>query len=394
MKLYYEEFSKLFPEAKLTMDKDQLSNYAYHVDDWNKDTCRLVANFLCGCFIFRQTGRIIAWEGVLEYRRQVQKVVSLNKTKALGFNTKSKVCLPTQHTYRDVIAYLEHSDQSRTGSLADFRTQQHQGAIHEEFKKSVGARKNLCNTIERMFKPREALDSIAAYLECQKGKIKRHVLRGVMGKAFAACIEGCRDPDNAQLMQIMHQTIADVERFLPDFAGEVTIESIATGYGSQFGLRVLFSKKSGMDDEKYRYLLKLFHEELTATMQAMSDTALFCLGYKKRSDGTIVSVFNGRKRSYTDTEHLCCKLYICIVLTHPSRTVSDSPNTHSHFAWPLPPHPRGDDTGGDDPRAFVHDARKVFAEINKRLCTEDGLDLLTRYPQCLEFRHADYFQDS
>jgi hypothetical protein len=384
MKLYYEEFFKLFNKAKLRRDKNQLSDYAYHVCEWNKDTCRLVANFLCGCFVFRQTGRIIAWEGVVEYRQQVQKEVAQKKTKAIGFNTKSKVCFPTQHTYRDVIAYLEHSDNSKTGSLADFRTQQHQGAIHEEFKISEGARNNLCKTIEKMFQPRKALDSIAAYLECQEGKIKRHVLRSVMGKAFAACIEGCGNPDDAQLMQIMHQTISDVERFLPDFAGEVTIESIATGYGSQFGLRVLFSKNSGMDDKKYLYLLKVFHEELTAAMQALGDTALFCLGYKKNDDGTIVSVFNGRKRSYTDTEHLCCKLYISIVLTHPSRTVSDSPNTHSHFAWPLPPHPRG-----DDPRAFVNDARKVFAEINKKMCTPDGLDLLSHYPECLEYREAD-----
>jgi hypothetical protein len=85
---------------------------------------------------------------------------------------------------------------------------------------------------------------------------------------------------------------------------------------------------------------------------------LLAMGYEyDYATKHIVSIFNGRKFSYTDTEHIACKLYLCIAYAHPSRTISDEPFTHSDQNWPVP--------GDDESRSWMPRVEQLFKRIRQ-----------------------------
>ena len=147
--------------------------------------------------------------------------------------------------------------------------------------------------------------------------------------ACAPCLQSGKS-----LSFIAHHVIADLESVFPEFAGEITYDSIGFGSGSLFGLHCLArsSKKRG-PKAKFEYL----HEELSAKMLKLDPIVLEILGWKLDEElGRVVSIVTGRAFSMTDTEHICCKVYVCIANSHPSRTISDTPRCSSGYCWPLP----------------------------------------------------------
>ena len=385
-------------------DYNKSGRLSFLVTDWNEATCRLVASFLCMAFFLRQTGRIVAWEGVLEWRKQIEE--ELPKSDIPGFiDTRSDVCLPTETNYRFVEAYFRRRDPDNTRGLKDFFTKQHHGPVHESLKQKQLATQNICRALVKCYRPEGGAHTrIFQYLLRANGKVKRDVLRSIMAKGFSLCLNG--DESCAKLLLILHQAIADVEGFLPGFAGEVTLLSVSCGYGSQFGLRTMFNIKSSFsDNSKYLQLLEKLHTRILDLLGKLSRTKLLCLGYVKTKDGKILSLFNGREYSYTDTEHWCCKLYLQTMMSHASRTISDSQNTSVHHAWPLPPHVRkGQQNGKHDgcnknkyrdknPRRFVLETAMVYKLINRALSTPEGRAMLANYPKnYLYSSHSVYIQ--
>ena len=87
--------------------------------------------------------------------------------------------------------------------------------------------------------------------------------------------------------------------------------------------------------------------------------------------------------SMTDTEHICCKLYICIALAHPSHTITDWPTTHSPHCWPIP--------GNDDDREWMKRVLDCFALIRKASTTHGMAEWLKKnYNKQLRYHDDDF----
>ena len=130
---------------------------------------------------------------------------------------------------------------------------------------------------------------------------------------------------------LVHLVMADLECKWPDLCGEVTLETVHMGHGSNVGLRLCTRHMAGMET---RERLRWFHEELVGILLLLSKTDLAMMGYVE-IDSVLCSSFSGRLYSYIDTEHILCKVYILLTLSYPSRTISETPFCSNTFTWPL-----------------------------------------------------------
>jgi hypothetical protein len=124
--------------------------------------------------------------------------------------------------------------------------------------------------------------------------------------------------------------MADIDAAIPGLCGEVTLDTIHFGVGSTNGILLCLPNLKGGLMEKFI----TFHAELYKLLMNLDPLELMITGYIK-VDGVIRSIFTRREYSYIDTEHILCKIYVCLELSHTSRTISDKPKCHSSSTWPI-----------------------------------------------------------
>lgn len=242
-------------------------------------------------------------------------------------------------------------------------TSQFKASINGIFKGGKSSVYNMCELLEGFAFDKQGLQSVAEYLQtCKMGEIDRMVLIQVMSRALAATSK--MQDENPKMMFVLHHVVADVESMFPGFAGKVTLKSVQTGFGSNFALICLTRHLPA--GTSYRQRLKYVHHVLMQHLVDLANggeqglTILCSMGYVIDSaSGTrkIVSIFSGREFSLTDTEHLCCKYYVCICHAHPTRTGSDCPETHASHCWPI--------QGDDNNRPWMEWVSTIFDKIRQ-----------------------------
>ena len=130
---------------------------------------------------------------------------------------------------------------------------------------------------------------------------------------------------------LVHVALADMEAKIPGLFGLHTVETVHFGTGSTNGVLLCLPGTRGPLIDKF----VRFHEELSKLLLDMEVPELRITGYTNIK-GKINSVFTGRVYSYTDSEHIHCKIYVCLELSHTSRTISDVPKCYSASTWPVP----------------------------------------------------------
>ena len=358
----------------------------YEIPDWkNEDNCRFVAEVLGGAFFNRCTGNVPSLEGIAAYRQQFREHLKKSRRgqqKDVS-SGQSKTSLPVSGCVFDTIACLLAESRTNNRHMRQHQTNQHLAMVDKHFRTGKSGVENMCLFLERFFLDERGVATVSAYLNQagSVGGIKRSELMHVMAGAISQSSK--LQEDSSSLRFIIHHAIADVESLIPEFAGEVTMDSIQTGYGAQFTLKVLtrFLPKGT------RYVARLcgVHLELCAVLvQLAKDCAnvLLAMGYRYDNlSQHIVSIFTGRIFSLTDTEHICCKVYICIALAHPSRTITDWPTTHAAHCWPIP--------GDDNKREWMMRVLDCFGVIRAACATDEGLACLEKYNHQLKFHDQD-----
>ena len=125
--------------------------------------------------------------------------------------------------------------------------------------------------------------------------------------------------------------MADVESGIPNLCGMVNLAWMFLGTGSSIGIRLCTRRWA---KHPIRIRLQHFHAELKALLMALTWVELSLMGYFEEG-GELFSVFTGRRFTYLDTEHILCKVYICLAIAHASRTISNNPTCRSTFTWPI-----------------------------------------------------------
>ena len=237
--LYVEEILKnMHPEVPKPNLKRKFNQRegVYEVPDWtDRANCMLLTNILFMSFVVRCTGKVQQLEGVAEYRPLWNKLQGLE----IPEERISMLSLPTQSTVFDMIAFLLANRHHSGNNMGHYETRQMYASIDEIFKGGEISVDNWTELLETFAHDPKGHASVTDYLMSAgtAGKIDRLTLMKVFARALASTSKLQDESDS--LLFILHHVIADVESMFPGFAGEVTLESVMTGFGSQFALLVL-----------------------------------------------------------------------------------------------------------------------------------------------------------
>lgn len=155
-------------------------------------------------------------------------------------------------------------------------------------------------------------------------------------------ISQCGDlQGNDKLKFMVNKAILDVRSVLVNFVTKMTADLIHLGWGSQQGLDCIQLSRSGTAIARFQF----FHHEFYSLLMNKSDEYLHSIGYKKihlgmvdgeQMDPYIGSLFSGRPYEMCDTEHILCKIWLCVIHSHQSRNLSKAKQMHNNHTWPLP----------------------------------------------------------
>jgi hypothetical protein len=307
---------------------------------------KFIAECIAMAIVFRFTGNVntlqyfLAWNGK-------------------GKNIQGDVFLPTIDTVQDWIRFLNAISTNTKGqsSMSKLLTKQHQ-TLPDIFKCQHTGTVKFGRFVENLFTMgiQDLMDYFGHSLDAStsEGATKRLMLRNVIVDVVCKCAIGVQ-PGQA-LNFVVHQALADVESAIPGFAGPIDVESIAFGFGSKTGFAMMKKGCPEMPRTKdFEQQVTFLHRCLLETMldiwlehDGIGRQALLVTGWiasptemEERPDGTLVpsnffSIITGRRFSFVDFEHICCKVYVCTVGSYSSRTISEVPDLFTNYTWPAP----------------------------------------------------------
>ena len=353
----------------------------FEVPDLSKrSVAKLLGESLFMSLAFRFTGKVPLLSTMAEWRKELRPA------------QHSKVCLPTTATVQEFCAFLKTRCRKYKHSLSKFVTEQHKGSIPKKYSESKGLKgvDEFSKFLHLLATRESGIATVVQYLQdTGNGKVKREELRNVILGAILECSPLQKD---TKLNFILHQVIADVESIFPGFAGDVTINSVGLAFGAKFGIGVMTRTRRGRRTISAR--LQDIHSEFKEALMEATEDALSCMGYERKFQDVeencgdvvvIVSVMTGREFSYTDTEHVSCKVYICIIHSHSTRTISDQPYCHNPHSWPLP----GDYSWTTPLEPFFQNIRDSFIKLN---VSSEGKYLEDHYPSQLHYYRSFYIR--
>ena len=193
------------------------------------------------------------------------------------------------------------------------------------------------------------------------------------------------------LYKLFHQVVLDVEGYFPGFAGRVTIASVFPGTGGYEGLSslilddVLYPKinTNKRSDDVVDARLEVFHGELIDYFKR-PERKLHrrVVGLTIDTENMLRWIETARFLDLCDVEHFCCKVYIVCMNSHPSRTISLTPQCCNYYSWPRP-NPKDWD---DRMAASFQQSWSAFVEL---MTSETPIPI----PQQLVLREKEYVLD-
>ena len=289
-------------------------------------------------------------------------------------------CLPCIEEVNTFVSFIM-STKPRDKSLNCFISKQHFNAVPKYFRNKHSGKKRFCDFIIRLTTD-DGVRAIVQHIFRERTSnegISRVVLKRVIEETMILCAP-CLQKGQS-LSFIAHHVIADLESVYPEFAGEVSFDSIGFGYGSLFGLTCLTRDiKSKSKKMKFEHL----HRELIGKILTLDKKVLSILGWEE-TNGKITSIITGREFSMTDTEHVCCKVYVSIANSHPSRTISETPSCFAGYCWPLPT----DYTWADQHEEMFSRCLKLFRDATFKPDCSVG-KVMRNFPHQLTYQEGVY----
>ena len=189
-----------------------------------------------------------------------------------------------------------------------------------------------------------------------KGAQDRLPVRFDLQTVVMECLDKCGDiqGDEKKLKFLGNKILSAVDSLFPGFAGEVTEECIALGFGSAQGIDSVSMKtdcradgdqqEDGLgladvlpeDDGPAKDRLVRFHRLLVAYLLRRSDDFRTASGWRKNDSGQLESLSSGRLFGLNDTEHMLCKVWLCIIHSHATRNISEEKQCSMPHCHALP----------------------------------------------------------
>ena len=143
------------------------------------------------------------------------------------------------------------------------------------------------------------------------------------------------DKDGKGLPFLSHACLADWEELFYEPVGKVTFESVKMGPGGQSAIELVAHTMGVTTKEAADEILRVIKEILP-------NKWLTVLGFKK-INGTVYSTKHNREVGYSDIDQTCCKFYLLVMSTHPTRTISETPNADKPHCEPVRMHENDSD---------------------------------------------------
>ena len=235
--------------------------------------------------------------------------------------------LPVTETLDLFISFLQAFPQK---TYSTFLSAQHSGLLPSSFRqkeRGVRLEKGLENYIGFLGNLTKAMPRIDSFL-AKAEDMTRELFVEVLTKEIGACSLTEVTGDTKWLA---HRILADVEMVLLDVFGPVELGSIGFGFGSEFGVEVLYEI---ILQNTFEGRLGEIHLAVEEEMKVLPQDDIFWLGWKRDRHGNVLSRITGRRFSLTDTEHMLCKVYICALKVHPSRNDSETKAAAPSYIWP------------------------------------------------------------
>ena len=261
---------------------------------------------------------------------------------------QSKLCLPTRLNLHYFLKFfLSFNEHYGVGSAGEKRnvfkylaSTHFRNAISSLFMKSPRGMENFCSFAEAIATHKEhgapsIVTTMQRHQEMDAARLPRREVMDLLMK----CINQCSGiPHGNSLLFMVHRVLLRLESFFVDgIFGQVTVDTIGFGYGSKVGCRVLsYDMQRGSLHGRFLHVHCLVMEELKKIdddMELLRD--LIGISYDRDSD-EFRCCATGAIIDMSFTEHLCCKVYLCIVYSHPSRNAAQNPYVFSSHCWPLP----------------------------------------------------------
>ena len=235
-------------------------------------------------------------------------------------------------------------------SLSNWSTmisKQHEGSLPKPI---MGTMDNFTRFLKSMVSTVDPRDIFGANLHLPTTK-RRRVIRDAISKSLSdACEELQLGNDKCQ--KIAHFILADIEGIFPLFAGDVTLESVKMGHGGINGLDFFrpdrtpgHAKQNGLKTVEARQLDRLqgFYEEMRSLLVQKSERAKHTrrtLLLVLSKDNKLINLVSLREFSFIDAEHYLCKLYVTIISSTSTRTISQKKRNHEIHCHPVPNNPQ------------------------------------------------------
>ena len=306
----------------------------------------------------------------------VERLATFSKT--LHGSTSSPL-LPVPETIKPHLEYMR----SESGSLNHWLSYQHRGQLPKSFKCEKTGLGQFCSFFLKFGDKNDGLgvSSLIPVLLSRTRTLKRRTnkhkqvdwrtkIKETLIKAIDNCAPGVKK--DSSLHFLAHRCLADVEMIILECFGDVTFRSLGFGPGSNCGL---WAMRAVTKCKRNEHPFEMLHTMLLNELNVMSSDKLRVLGYCN-NNGIILSLLTERTYSMTDTEHICCKLYIATCLADPSRNNGKAKLNLRKHCWPL----FGDYDWVSRIQPFLDNAWVVFLSLDLIAC-----------PRTLVWTHRHYW---
>ena len=168
----------------------------------------------------------------------------------------------------------------------------------------------------------------------------------ISGEELESCLINCLDScgdfqgDQERLGFLAGKIIMDVEGFLSGTIsyGEKHIPHL--GWGSKNGLDCILLKRddgSALKATARAEKFATFHTHLVDYYMSKENPREYAIssGWELNS-GRLQSLWGGRPFTKADSEHILCKVWLCVMRSHACRNISRAPRLFSDHCYPLP----------------------------------------------------------
>ena len=180
------------------------------------------------------------------------------------------------------------------------------------------------------------------------------------------------DKQGKGLPFLSHACLADWEELFYKPVGEITFQSVKMGPGGESAIELVAYTMGITTQEAADEILRVIR-------QVLPDNWLTVLGFKKIK-GIVYSATNWREVGYSDIDQTCCKFYLLVISTHPTRTGSETPNADKPHCEPVRTHEKDSEfvlaasNLSTLAQAGFEDKIKVNEDILRTCVNDDGTE--------------------